>query len=1725
MAETHELRLKINAAAARAGAREFVAAINSIKTAIRQLDRDSDGVFTKLKRNLQDAARGGRVKLNIVDRTSLRNLESYARLAQQAIRTTGNTSRSVSNLTSRMSELSGAYTSARMQADAYTASVNRLNTALSRQTAATGRAATPRATTTSAGPTDGGMAAASSRGAQQAVVDQERVQRAVEATRLSVERLTTQLMRIGGFQTINELGRAFRDFQRQAASGTQSTEEFARAQNAMRSAISGATTSLTTLNAKARDQARAEREAAAATRERERAMMASVNAMRSAETETARLTNRLRAVGDVRGVEQLNQAMIRFRNQMAAASGSTTAVRNAVMAFNGVTNQLKINLIGVEGANSRVARSAAEMARQKSAAAAEARRLERDMRSAAGAANAAERAFRGATGGMRGLENAFSGSFQAASLFRTALGSITLGTFTQSVFRAGDALQQFSITMEVASGSAEAAAEDLAFINDMSARLGTNLSASRDAFAKFAVSSSIAGVSADTTKDIFESVSTAMAVLGKGTEDQRLAFLALEQMMSKGVISAEELRRQLGERLPGAVNLMAKAVGVSTSELQDMLKAGELISSEVLPKFAQELNKTFGNQLDRTFNRAGSNLGRLQNEFQKVLEIIANSGFLDTLSRQFRDLTSLMRSSEVREAAQRLGEGLADAAEIAGNAVQFLIQNIEQVAEVVKNLIGAVVIAQIARMGQAILLSGQQLLVAIHAFKALGAASTVATAQVAATGAAASRSAAQVSLLGSALTGATLAGGRLGAGLGVIARGLGILGGPLGIAFAALTIVPSLFNAISGSADETSREYERAMRAMGAASFSFIDTAREVEKATRFEQLQENIAAIGLARAEIAALFGQRNIAENFDGAFENLLSAAGPAFETQLQGLRTAWETFQTAVSDPDNDLADTAKKLKELKDVMGTLKTQLSLSGEGFKELRDVENIILPAAQAFLTVEEATRRSNDISVVATRQMLELSEAQAKVANEIDLLIGGVYAYNGATEGMSKTTLDAIASIDGMANAHLGLQGMIGNTDAAMRQFDSGGIRANEQSARDLSFAMQTLMLDFQGTRAEIEQLVSILQAQKQIAEQVAATARNSGERERAARAAESADAALRLAEALLAAKDASDELAGSANASASAINAQGGAMSATASQAYDYAAALRTIADAEREVAGIRSASTDTREARLAIARLRETDPRAAAQMQETTFGETSRIVADLNEQLEVTNRKIEEMAGASVTDGRFNAALAARARIQAEINAETQAGAAAAGELYDLQNRRRSGGGGGGGSSKEELSALEKLIEAGREHVKSLEAQDHANRLLASGMTTSAEAARMLGEAYADGVTMTDQQTMAFISQIEAAEKLNDALAQLANDPVNDWMNSVASWREAGQAIETQVFESLGDQISKFIQTGEFSFEELGASILATAADIISDMAVKEMVSLFGGNVSGTGEGGFGLGGIFSNMFANNSIGQPEGDPLAAGFNGQAAGQQIMSAMTQGGQQAAAAIQQAMSTAAGQISSGVQAGGAGAGAQISSQMTTGGSSAGTTIQTSMAQGGATAATQIGSAMQTSSVAGGINLGAGVEQGSMQGGNIFSQIFGGLFGGGGGGGIGGLFGMILPALFGSGGGVVGGGGPAIPQVMAPAGMFKNAPRFAMGTPNVSGGVPAVLHDNEAVVPLTGGRKIPVEMGGSGSGGGNTVVQNFNITTPDADSFRKSQSQIAADAASAGQRALSRNR
>ncbi|MEB3025938.1 tape measure protein, partial [Parvimonas sp. M13] len=73
-----------------------------------------------------------------------------------------------------------------------------------------------------------------------------------------------------------------------------------------------------------------------------------------------------------------------------------------------------------------------------------------------------------------------------------------------------------------------------------------------DTYSRFLASANSSGQILNETHRQFATVSQAAGILGLSVEDTQGVFRAMEQMLSKGTVQAEELRGQLGDRLPGA---------------------------------------------------------------------------------------------------------------------------------------------------------------------------------------------------------------------------------------------------------------------------------------------------------------------------------------------------------------------------------------------------------------------------------------------------------------------------------------------------------------------------------------------------------------------------------------------------------------------------------------------------------------------------------------------------------------------------------------------------------------------------------------------------------------------------------------------------------------------------------------------------------------------------------------------------------------------------------------------------------------------------------------------------------------------------------------------------------------------------------------------------------------------------------------------------------------------
>lgn len=196
-------------------------------------------------------------------------------------------------------------------------------------------------------------------------------------------------------------------------------------------------------------------------------------------------------------------------------------------------------------------------------------------------------------------------------------GAIGLSNFVSKLMETAKETSRVNIALKNVSKSTEEYADHQKFIIGLSKKYGVQVNSLTSGFAKFKAAADISNMALSDQYKIFESVSRAAVAFGLSAEDQKGVFLALSQMMSKGKIQAEELRLQMAERLPVAIQAMAKATGRSVEEMDKLMKQGKLYASDVLPRFAEVLDEMIPN-VDT--DNLMTSLNRLSNVFVDLVK-------------------------------------------------------------------------------------------------------------------------------------------------------------------------------------------------------------------------------------------------------------------------------------------------------------------------------------------------------------------------------------------------------------------------------------------------------------------------------------------------------------------------------------------------------------------------------------------------------------------------------------------------------------------------------------------------------------------------------------------------------------------------------------------------------------------------------------------------------------------------------------------------------------------------------------------------------------------------------------------------------------------------------------------------------------------------------------------------------------------------------------------------
>lgn len=237
----------------------------------------------------------------------------------------------------------------------------------------------------------------------------------------------------------------------------------------------------------------------------------------------------------------------------------------------------------------------------------------------------------------------------------------------RNIIRTGAELQliQKSITGLTGSG------QDWEFLDQQAYKFGLSLKTVSQGYKNFYSSASMAGFDRGQIQGMFSDMLLGARSIGASDQQIGGALLALEQMMSKGRVSMEELRRQLGNALPGAFEIGAKAMGVTTAQFNEMVKAG-ISAQEFVPKFIKTFKEQYQNGWKDVEQTVSVAQGRLLESWEKFTMNFMHGEAGKALAQGINQLAEFMRSPTFYKFVDLLGQIFTLTVNILRLAIKYL---------------------------------------------------------------------------------------------------------------------------------------------------------------------------------------------------------------------------------------------------------------------------------------------------------------------------------------------------------------------------------------------------------------------------------------------------------------------------------------------------------------------------------------------------------------------------------------------------------------------------------------------------------------------------------------------------------------------------------------------------------------------------------------------------------------------------------------------------------------------------------------------------------------------------------------------------------------------------------------------------------------------------------------------------------------------------------------------
>lgn len=225
--------------------------------------------------------------------------------------------------------------------------------------------------------------------------------------------------------------------------------------------------------------------------------------------------------------------------------------------------------------------------------------------------------------------------------------------------------------------------EEYEYVRAQSERIGLVFDDTVKQYAKFATAAAKSGRSRQEIRYIFESFAEGGRVLNLTTDNLNGVFLALQQIFSKGKLGAEELRQQLGERLPGVFEVAQQALRDQFPDLNKAMEQGK-VGAEQLVKVAEAYRKMVAEQLPGATKGMIAQQARMTNAVNEFKIAIADGGFADAYIKAIQQITTFLKSEDGANFAKSLSSAFSAIAD----AVVFLLKHLDELKLVLGVIVG-----------------------------------------------------------------------------------------------------------------------------------------------------------------------------------------------------------------------------------------------------------------------------------------------------------------------------------------------------------------------------------------------------------------------------------------------------------------------------------------------------------------------------------------------------------------------------------------------------------------------------------------------------------------------------------------------------------------------------------------------------------------------------------------------------------------------------------------------------------------------------------------------------------------------------------------------------------------------------------------------------------------------------------------------------------------------------